>query len=134
MKIALIGTGKMGSAIADLAIKHGHEIILKINENSLNLLHPDYLSKADIAIEFTSPDAAVKNLRNILRLIKAISIFYVLRHFLYTLIAYENLSGHHYCFLQMKKSFLKLYLQSTRDSNNRALPELFIIKMAKLLF
>ena len=67
MKIALIGTGKMGSAIADLAIKHGHEIILKINENSLNLLHPDYLSKADIAIEFTSPDAVVKNLRSCLK-------------------------------------------------------------------
>ncbi len=67
MKIALIGTGKMGSAIAELAIKHGHEIIFKINENSLKLLLPEHLSKADIAIEFTSPEAALNNLRSCLK-------------------------------------------------------------------
>jgi len=66
MKIALIGTGKMGSAIEKLALSQGHEILYKINEHSLNLLHPEYLSKADIAIEFTSPDAAVNNLRSCL--------------------------------------------------------------------
>ncbi len=67
MKIALIGTGKMGSAIAELAIKSGHEIIFKINENALNLLHPEHLSKADIAIEFSSPEAVVHNLRSCLK-------------------------------------------------------------------
>jgi 4-hydroxy-tetrahydrodipicolinate reductase len=62
MKIALIGTGRMGKAIGDLATSRGHEVILKINEESRDKLTPEELSKADIAIEFTGPDAAVKNL------------------------------------------------------------------------
>lgn len=62
MKIALIGTGKMGNAVAEKAILAGHEIVLRINENNPQDLAPARLKTADIAIEFTRPDAAVNHL------------------------------------------------------------------------
>lgn len=56
MKIALIGYGKMGKEIEKIALTRGHEIVARINR-SANLT--DLLSSsADVAIEFTSPDAA----------------------------------------------------------------------------
>lgn len=62
MKIALIGTGKMGQAIEELAVKRGHTIALKLNhENIANATFED-LKLADVAIEFTRPDAAITNL------------------------------------------------------------------------
>lgn len=62
MNIALIGTGKMGLAIEPLAVAAGHNVILKIGSQNKDLLQREILSKADIAIEFTRPDAAVQNL------------------------------------------------------------------------
>jgi 4-hydroxy-tetrahydrodipicolinate reductase len=62
MKIALIGTGKMGKAVAEKALQAGHEIVLSINEENPQDLSPSRLQTADIAIEFTRPDAAVKHL------------------------------------------------------------------------
>jgi len=62
MKIAIIGTGKMGSLIAELAIKSGHQIVVKINENSLELYDSQEFKTADVAIEFTQPTAVVTNL------------------------------------------------------------------------
>jgi 4-hydroxy-tetrahydrodipicolinate reductase len=62
MKIALIGTGKMGNAVAEKALQAGHEIVLRINEENPQDLSPSRLQTADIAIEFTRPDAAVKHL------------------------------------------------------------------------
>lgn len=62
MRIAIIGYGKMGKTIEALALKKGYEIVLKTtgkfpaDESSLKE------SKADVAIEFTQPDKAVKNL------------------------------------------------------------------------
>jgi 4-hydroxy-tetrahydrodipicolinate reductase len=62
MKIALIGTGKMGMAVEEQAIRAGHEILFRINHlNRSNYTVAD-LKRADIAIEFTQPDAAVDNL------------------------------------------------------------------------
>lgn len=63
MKIALIGTGKMGTAIEPIAVAAGHEVILRIGLHNTALLAPEFLSKADVAIEFTQPDAAVHNLK-----------------------------------------------------------------------
>ena len=34
MKIALIGYGKMGKAIEEIAVSKGHEIVLKIDANN----------------------------------------------------------------------------------------------------
>ncbi|HYG15239.1 MAG TPA: 4-hydroxy-tetrahydrodipicolinate reductase [Bacteroidia bacterium] len=59
MKIALIGYGKMGRAIEDEAVKRGHTIVLRADSKG------DFkgsLQGADIAIEFTQPEAAVNNM------------------------------------------------------------------------
>lgn len=61
MKIALIGYGKMGKAIEQIALKKGHEIVLKISEENLSDLTTANLSNADVAIEFTQPHAAYDN-------------------------------------------------------------------------
>jgi 4-hydroxy-tetrahydrodipicolinate reductase len=62
MKIALIGYGKMGKEIEQIAISRGHEIVLKINSNNLQEFTVDNLKKADVAIEFTTPNAVLKNI------------------------------------------------------------------------
>lgn len=58
MKIALLGYGKMGKTIEKIAIKRGHEVVLKIDEKIENY----DLSMADIAIDFSVPDAAFNNI------------------------------------------------------------------------
>lgn len=62
MKIALLGYGKMGHAIEEIAVKRGHEIVLKINDQNLDDLTKENIQKADVAIEFTNPDSAVQNI------------------------------------------------------------------------
>ena len=66
MKIALIGYGKMGKAIEELALKRGHEIVLKIDINNLSEFTCDNLLNTDVAIEFTSPDTAYENVKKII--------------------------------------------------------------------
>ncbi len=57
MKIALFGYGKMGKEIEQIALNRGHEIVLKIRENE------KYdISKADIGIDFSVPNAALHNI------------------------------------------------------------------------
>lgn len=58
MKIALSGYGKMGKTIEKIAQDRGHEIILKIAGN----IEDHDLSKAEIVIDFSVPDAAFKNI------------------------------------------------------------------------
>jgi 4-hydroxy-tetrahydrodipicolinate reductase len=62
MKIALLGYGKMGHAIEEIAVKKGHEIVLKINDQNLDDLTKENIRKAEVAIEFTNPDSAVQNI------------------------------------------------------------------------
>lgn len=62
MKIAMIGTGKMGMAAAAAARQAGHEIVLEINHLNRSEFSVKDLSKVDVALEFTQPDAAVDNL------------------------------------------------------------------------
>ena len=62
MKIALIGYGKMGKAIEGIAIERGHEIVLKISSENIHELTNQSLQLADVAIEFTNPHAAIKNI------------------------------------------------------------------------
>jgi 4-hydroxy-tetrahydrodipicolinate reductase len=59
MRIALIGYGKMGKAIEEIALQRGHEIVLQATGK--DVLTSGDLQKADVAIEFTNPDAAFKN-------------------------------------------------------------------------
>lgn len=62
MKIALLGYGKMGHAIEEIAVKKGHEIVLKINIDNVEDMTLESLRRADVAIEFTGPESAVENL------------------------------------------------------------------------
>ncbi len=62
MKIALIGYGKMGRAIEEIALQKGYEIVLKISDINLENFTKENLQKADVAIEFTNPESAVANI------------------------------------------------------------------------
>ena len=61
MKIALIGYGKMGKAIEAIALENGHEIVLAIDLHNQDQFTAENLRKAEVAIEFTSPETALKN-------------------------------------------------------------------------
>jgi 4-hydroxy-tetrahydrodipicolinate reductase len=60
MRIALVGYGKMGKTIERIALGRGHEIVARIDVDNQHDL--DTLS-ADVAIEFSHPDAAFDNVR-----------------------------------------------------------------------
>jgi len=62
MKIALIGYGKMGKAIEEIALAKGHEIVVKITSKNKEECTAENLKKADVAIEFTGPESAYKNI------------------------------------------------------------------------
>jgi 4-hydroxy-tetrahydrodipicolinate reductase len=61
MKIALIGYGKMGRMIEEIALSRGHEIVSVIDVNNLHDFDSDAFRSADVAIEFTNPTAAYGN-------------------------------------------------------------------------
>lgn len=61
MNIALIGYGKMGKTIEQVALKRGHQVVLKINRENLDQFTREQLALADVAIEFTSPESALEN-------------------------------------------------------------------------
>lgn len=63
MRIALLGYGKMGKAIEEIAVQKGHEIVLKIDISNLGDFTKENLQKADAAIEFTSPHTAYDNIK-----------------------------------------------------------------------
>jgi 4-hydroxy-tetrahydrodipicolinate reductase len=66
MKIALIGYGKMGKIIEEIAVQRGHEIVLKIDEFNVADFTKENISKADVAIEFTGPHSAYENVKKAL--------------------------------------------------------------------
>lgn len=68
MNIALIGYGRMGHEIEDIALKRGHNIKLIIDMHNMNDLCADKLSDTDVAIEFTTPEAAFGNISRCLDL------------------------------------------------------------------
>jgi 4-hydroxy-tetrahydrodipicolinate reductase len=61
-KIALIGYGKMGHEIEKIARERGNEIVLIIDVNNSADLNVDNLKKADVAIDFSTPDGAFGNI------------------------------------------------------------------------
>jgi len=61
MKIALIGYGKMGHAIEEIAVQRGHEIVLKVGIENIEDNTIENIRKADVAIEFTGPEIAFDN-------------------------------------------------------------------------
>ena len=61
MKIALIGYGKMGHMIEEIALQRGHEIVCKIDADNQQDFDSEAFINADVAIEFTNPTAAYGN-------------------------------------------------------------------------
>lgn len=59
MKIALVGYGKMGKIIGELAEKKGHEIVARLNETPT----AENLNNPDVAIEFSNPEGAFNNIK-----------------------------------------------------------------------
>lgn len=62
MKIAIIGFGRMGKAVAAMARETGHEIVLVIEREGWGTLASGALSACDVAIEFTKPETAPDNI------------------------------------------------------------------------
>lgn len=67
MNIALIGYGKMGKIIEEIAVQREHTIILKIDIDNADQFTKENLSKADVAIEFTGPHSAYDNLKKLMQ-------------------------------------------------------------------
>ena len=61
MKIALIGYGKMGKMIEQIALSRGHEIVSIIDIDNQQDFDSEAFKSADVAIEFTAPQAAYGN-------------------------------------------------------------------------
>lgn len=62
MNIALIGYGKMGKAIEEIALRRGHKIVLKVSIDNTEDNTIENIRKADVAIEFTGPESAFDNI------------------------------------------------------------------------
>lgn len=61
MKIALIGYGKMGKTIEQIALERGHEIVSIIDIDNPDDFQSEAFKSADVAIEFSAPTAAFDN-------------------------------------------------------------------------
>jgi 4-hydroxy-tetrahydrodipicolinate reductase len=59
MRIALVGYGKMGKIIEEVAQKRGHSIVAQLNETPTL----ENLNNPDVAIEFSNPEASFENSR-----------------------------------------------------------------------
>lgn len=61
MKIALIGYGKMGRMIEQIALERGHQVVSIIDIDNQQDFQSEAFRSADVAIEFTAPTAAYGN-------------------------------------------------------------------------
>ncbi|MCB0706178.1 MAG: 4-hydroxy-tetrahydrodipicolinate reductase [Saprospiraceae bacterium] len=68
MKIALLGYGKMGKAIEEIALQSGNEIVMRISSANASELTQAKLqqSGAEVAIEFSRPETAFANIKTAL--------------------------------------------------------------------
>ncbi len=66
MKIALIGYGKMGHIIEEVAKNRGHEVVCAIDINNQEDFESEAFRSADVAIEFTTPKTCLGNVRKCL--------------------------------------------------------------------
>jgi len=68
MNIILLGYGRMGHEIEQVALDAGHNVILKIDKDNSDDLNTQNISAADVAIEFTGPDTAPDLIMKAIRL------------------------------------------------------------------
>jgi len=64
MKLAILGYGKMGKTVEHIAISRGHNIVYKTSDD----LDMDRLKQAEIAIDFSTPEAAYLNITTCLKI------------------------------------------------------------------
>jgi 4-hydroxy-tetrahydrodipicolinate reductase len=62
MNIVLLGYGKMGQLIEKFVVKRGHEVVLIVDEHNRSEITAEEISKADVAIDFSTPHAALDNI------------------------------------------------------------------------
>lgn len=64
IRLALIGMGKMGRAVAELAPRAGFAVVARLDEKETSTgIQPPDLANAQVAIEFTTPAAAPRHIR-----------------------------------------------------------------------
>ncbi len=63
MNIALIGYGKMGHIIEEVARERGHQVVCIIDRENTQDFDSEAFATADVAIEFTTPATAEENIR-----------------------------------------------------------------------
>lgn len=63
MRVLLLGYGKMGQLIDQLATKAGHQIVAKINIDNRQALAQLRSTDVDVAIDFSQPEAAIENIK-----------------------------------------------------------------------
>lgn len=61
MRIALVGYGKMGHEIEDIAIERGHQVVMIVDRDNVSEFTKEKIQKADVVIEFSTPSTAVDN-------------------------------------------------------------------------
>ena len=61
MDLAIIGYGKMGKEIETIAVSRGHKVVAVIDQEGISPENSSLFSKADVAVEFTTPETAVNN-------------------------------------------------------------------------
>lgn len=68
MRILVLGQGKTGKVVAEIAAQRGHSVSgLDVLENAgATALTPPFVAGFDVAIDFTTPEAAVQNMRAVL--------------------------------------------------------------------
>jgi 4-hydroxy-tetrahydrodipicolinate reductase len=69
MKILLLGHGKTGSLVEEVARARGHNVEVLTSEHNVHAvaLTPERLAQVDVVIDFTTPDAVLENLRTCIR-------------------------------------------------------------------
>jgi 4-hydroxy-tetrahydrodipicolinate reductase len=65
-KLAIVGYGKMGRLVEQLALDYNFDVVLRLNES--NAITPEAFQGVDVAIEFSTPDAAPENLKRLAKL------------------------------------------------------------------
>jgi 4-hydroxy-tetrahydrodipicolinate reductase len=66
MNIALSGYGKMGREIEAIALQRGHNIVLKTGRSNAGSITAEDFRKADVVIEFSTPDTVIANIQKCL--------------------------------------------------------------------
>ena len=76
MNIAIVGNGRMGKAVAALGSQQGHSIHTVVDSGDNpggRALTRERLRGADVAVEFTGPEAVVPNLERLIELPSALN-------------------------------------------------------------